>query len=111
VVFRLFSRQVGSRHFLTPRRSVTLRLFFAISSANPKRGDDGGGVTVNEALPQIQQQLTYQAARTNMSEPKKDEKKDKKEKEDEPHMNWLVVDHSLRPNGFHMEQQFGATKK
>jgi hypothetical protein len=43
--------------------------------------------------------------------PKKEEKKDKKEKEEEmPHINWLVPDRSLRPEGFHLEQEFGVKK-
>ena len=50
-----------------------------------------------------------------MPEPKTEanvKKEETKVQEDEPHINWLVVDRSLRPDGFHLEQEFtGSGKK
>lgn len=37
--------------------------------------------------------------------PKTEEKKEKKETDDGPHINWLVVDRTLRPDGFHLQQE------
>ena len=45
------------------------------------------------------------------AEPKNENVK-KEETKEEPHINWLVVDRTLRPDGFHLEQEFtGSGKK